>query len=129
MTWFQWLGTGGGAAAIGVLVYLWPTIQKMRAEAGKAITEAAVMADAAEDAHWQAIVTAQTEAVVKPLREEVERLSRKVTGLEERVEQISQRYRSAIGYVRILLAWIRRHHQTDHPMDLPVAPAEIAGDI
>lgn len=128
MTWFQWLGSGGVAALVS-LVMLWPQIQKARADAGKARVDAAVAEDTAEDAHWQAIVTAQTEAVVKPLREEVERLSRKVTSLEERVEQISQRYRSAIGYVRILLAWIRRHHQTDHPMDLPVAPAEIAGDI
>ena len=128
---FTVLGLLGGGTGIAALVYLWPTVQKLRAEAGKTRVDAAVAEDAAEDAHWSALVGAQKEALmalIQPLQEEVDRLGKKVTALEEQVERITHRYRSAVGYIRLLTAWIRQHHGS-HPMDLPVPPSEIASDI
>jgi len=123
---FQWLGAGGGVTAIAALVYLWPTIQKMRAEAGKARVDAAVAVDAADDAHWQAIVTTQTEALIKPLREEIERQGRKLVALEEDLAQVTHKHRSAIAYIRTVLAAWRRQMPT---VDPPAPPAELAADI
>lgn len=125
---FAALGVLGGGTGIAALVILWPNIQKIRAEAGKTRVEAAVAEDAAEDAHWEAIVRAQTEALIQPLKEEVERQGREIAALREEVGRITHRYRSAIGYIRLLSAWIAQHHGA-HPMDLPVAPSEIASDI
>lgn len=133
---FTALGAIGGLGAIATLILLGPNIRKIRAEAGKARVDAAVAEDRAEDDHWRDIVTAQTEALVKPLRDEVERLGTELASLRRELhdvrdqrDQERHRYRSAIGYVRVLLAWIRNHNGGTHPMDLPVPPSEIAGDV
>lgn len=123
---FHWLGAGGGAVAITALVLLWPNLRKLRAEYGKTRTDAAIAVDAADDAHWRAIVTAQTEALIQPLREEVERQGREISHLREDLAQVTHKHRSAITYIRALLAAWRRQVPDVEP---PVPPAELAADI
>ena len=115
---------GGGLL---VWVKIGPEIRKLRAEAKRVDVDAAVAEDRAEDEHWAAIVRAQTEAVVQPLRQEVTDLRTEVASLRTEVELVRTRYWRAISHIRSLMTWIHRHH-TD-PAGLPTAAAEIAPDI
>lgn len=112
----------GGALA---WTKLRPELLQLRAQVRKTDVDAAVAEDTAEDAHWQAIVKAQAEAIVAPLRTEVEELRAEVRTLREEVETHRTRYWRAITYIRVLHAWAR------HPSasDIPAPPAELAVDI
>lgn len=117
--------TIGGSAV--VLVKVWPEIRNLRAQAKKADVDAAVAEDAADDAHWKAIITAQTEALLDPLRGEVARQGAEIVELRKEVREIRRIYGTALAYIRVLLSWIRARH--DDPADLPAPPADIAADI
>lgn len=121
----------GGIAALLVAI---PQIRKIRSEARKSDVDAAVAEDRADDEHWAAIIQTQAEAVVRPLREELDRVSAKAAALEQRLDRMQAdfdtlrtRYWRAISHIRSLMTWIHRHH-TD-PDSLPSAPAEISADI
>lgn len=116
---------GGGAL---VLVKVWPEIRKLRAEAKKTDVDAAIAEDAADDAHWKSIIATQTEALIQPLTARIEAQDARIEQLERKVDAVSRSYRSALTYIRTLLAWIGRHHN-GYPDTLPGAPAEIAADI
>lgn len=129
---FAVLSVGASIVTIGGGLIVWfklrPEIRLLRANAKKADVDAAVAEDAADDAHWAAIVKTQTEAIVQPLRQEVERQGAEIVELRKEVREIRMTYRSALAYIRTLLAWIGRQHH-GYPSDLPGAPAEIAADI
>lgn len=126
---FQFLSILGGIVTIGGGLIAWfrlrPELQQMRANAAHTLVQSAVSEDAAEDAHWQAIIKAQAEAVVSPLRDEVEALRGEVRVLRAEVEAHRVRYLRAITYIRVLLAWAR-HPSTS---DAPAPPPELAVDI
>lgn len=128
---FAALSMAGGVVTVAGGVVVWvklaPEIRKLRSEARKTDVDAAVAEDRAEDEHWAAIVRAQTEAVVQPLRQEVDGLRAEVSSLRTEVELVRTRYWRAINHVRALLSWIHRHHPD--PTGLPSAPVEIANDI
>lgn len=119
------------AVVIG-LIKVWPEVRKFRAETKKVDIDAALATDKAEDEHWRDIVTAQTEALVKPLREEVaggraeiSQLRTEVAQLRLEVETFRTRYWRAIDHIRVLRGLLKRN-STDA---LPAAPSEIAADI
>ena len=89
------------------------------------MVDTVVSEDAAEDAHWQAIIKAQAEAIVSPLRVEVDELRGEVRVLRAEVETHRARYWRAITYIRVLLAWSRYPGSSD----IPAPPAELAVDI
>jgi predicted RNase H-like nuclease (RuvC/YqgF family) len=138
---FAVLGSAGFLGGLGVLLRIRHEIRKLRAEAHHLDVEAAATEDRADDEHtaalterWKDLIAAQTEAVVKPLRDEVERQAGQIVTLRDEMstmraefEALRTRYWRAITYVRALLTWVHRHH--DQPAGLPSAPAEIAADI
>lgn len=128
---FAVLSIGGSIVTIAGGLIVWikvgPEIRKLSADARKVDVDAAVAEDAADDAHWKAIIAAQTEALVQPLREEVVQLRGDVASLRSEVELVRTRYWRAIAHIRGLLTWIHRTHP-DSP-GLPIPPAEIAADI
>lgn len=126
---FQIVSLLGAIVTIGGGLIAWfrlrPELQQLRAAAQHTMVQAAVTQDAAEDAHWQAIIKAQAEAVVAPLRDEVDQLRAEVRVQRAEVEAHRVRYLRAITYIRVLLAWAR-HPSTS---DVPPPPAELAVDI
>jgi multidrug efflux pump subunit AcrA (membrane-fusion protein) len=142
---FAILSVGGGIVTVagGLLAWfkLGPEIRKLRSEARRSDVEAAVAEDKAEDDHtaaltarYRELIAEQTEAVVKPMREELDRVSAKAAALEQRVDRMQAdidalrtRYWRAIAHIRALLGWVHRHHPD--PTGLPIAPVEIANDI
>lgn len=119
----------GAVITVGGGLLAWfrlrPELNALRAQARHTLVQASVSEDAAEDAHWQAIIKAQAEAVVTPLRDEVEALRTEVRVLRAEVEAHRVRYLRAIAYIRNLLAWSRHPHLTD----VPPPPPELAVDI
>jgi len=126
---FQIVSVVGAVVTVGGGLLAWvrlrPEMEKLRADARKAMVDTVVSEDAAEDAHWQAIIKAQTEAIVAPLREEVHQLRGEVRVLREEVETHRARYWRAVTYIRVLLAWSRYPSSTD----VPPPPPELAVDI
>lgn len=126
---FEVVSIIGALITIGGGLLAWfrlrPELNALRAQARHTLVQASVSEDAAEDAHWQAIIKAQAEAVVTPLRDEVEALRSEVRVLRAEVEAHRVRYMRAIAYIRNLLAWSR------HPSlsDVPAPPPELAVDI
>lgn len=137
MTWWQTVlsivGALGGATTLVTLATLGPTIRRARAEARRADVDATVAEDSAEDAHWRALLQAQVELVVQPLREEIARLGREVeaaradaAAARAEVTQHRTRYWRAITYIRTLLSLLARH--APHAI-VPAPPPEISTDI
>lgn len=122
---FSALTALGGLAGLSAILLWRHQARKIAAEARKLDVDADVAADAGEDAHWQAIIAAQAEAIIAPLRTEVEELRVEVRKLRDEVETHRTRYWRAITYIRTLLAW-SRHPSTS---DVPPPPAELAVDI
>ena len=115
------------AGGLIVWVKIGPEIRGMLAQARKTDVDAAIAEDAADDAHWKAIIAAQTEALVQPLRNEVTELRTEVASLRTEVELVRTRYWRAIAHIRALMTWISRH-QPD-AVGLPAPSAEIVNDI
>lgn len=128
---FAVLSVGASVVTIGGGLIVWfklrPEIRLLRANAKKADVDAAVAEDAADDAHWTAIIKAQTEAVVQPLRLEVTDLRAEVASLRTEVELVRTRYWRAIAHIRALMTWISRNHPDSTGLPLPAA--EITNDI
>lgn len=132
------LGGLVGLTGIGAIVLLWPQIRKLSAETKQTAVTTALAEDAADlaeavaiDAHWQAIITTQTDAVVRPLTDRIDKQDvkideqdKKIAELERKIDTIARSYRAALGYIRILLSRMRHHDITPDP-----APALIADDI
>lgn len=108
---------GGGVAAI----------MKARYDRAQGVAALEVTEDDAISARWQSIIEAQTESLVKPLRERLVEVEDKVKALEADLTAIRSRYWKAIAHIRVLMTWIRSHIGTSH--DAPAPPAEIAEDI
>jgi len=126
------LGAGTGLTA---LILVPRQIQKLRADTvkvsadtGKVEVEASALLAETEDAHFTAIIKAQSEALVAPLTERVQRLEDQVKELEAELATSRRLARNAIGYVRTLLTWINRHlAAATEP--IPAPPADVASEL
>lgn len=132
---FQWLAPSGAAGLVTVATLYW-TIKKMRAEAGKITVDAAIAEDTAEDAHWRIMIETQTSALIQPLALEVARQGDEIAQLRKELAEVREerdtersRYRSAMGYIRVLYTWVLKNAGGTHPMDLPTPPSEIDPDF
>lgn len=128
---FAVLSVGASVVTIGGGLIVWfklrPEIRLLRSNAKKVDVDAAVAEETADDAHWKAIIAAQTEALVQPLRNEVTELRTEVASLRTEVELVRTRYWRAIAHIRALMTWINRHQP--EAVGLPAPSAEIVNDI
>jgi len=118
------LGIGG----FGSWFLLRPQIRKLRADTSKAIVEAAVAEDAAEDEHWNTLVRAQVDVLITPLQNEVKGLRTRVTELEGKFAALHIRYWRAIDWIRSARRWADTWHPESQPPP-PTVPPEIADDL
>jgi hypothetical protein len=118
------LSVGG----LGSWFLLRPQIRKLRAETSKAVVEAAVAEDSAEDEHWNAIVRAQVDVLITPLQNEVTGLRNRVADLEGKFAALHLRYWRAIDHIRSTRRWVDTWHPDAQPPP-PSVPDEIADDL
>lgn len=94
--------------------------------------------NAADDAHWQAMLTTQIETVVKPLNESMAKmgadhaaLKLEVADLRQRLESERTRFWGLINHVRQVKLWIIRHVPAEvyHQYPLPIPSEELSADI
>lgn len=131
MSWaevFSALGVLGGAGSVATIVLLWPRIRKLRADTRKVDIDAAVAEDTADDAHWKAIVEAQTKSLLEPMQAELKRQGEKIADLERDFRALSSKYWAAVGWIRAALAWTRIWHADAQPPP-PAVPPEIQPDV
>ena len=117
-----------GAGGFGSWFLLRPQIKKYRADTAKAIVEAAVAEDSAEDEHWNAIVRAQVDVLITPLQNEVTGLRNRVADLEGKFAALHLRYWRAIDHIRSTRRWVDTWHPDAQPPP-PSVPEEIADDL
>lgn len=113
---------------LGSWFLLRPQIRKLRAETSKAVVEAAVAEDSAEDEHWNAIVRAQVDVLITPLQNEVTGLRNRVAELEGKFAALHLRYWRAIDHIRSTRRWVDTWHPDAQPPP-PSVPDEIADDL
>jgi len=118
------LSVGG----LGSWFLLRPQIRKLRAETSKAVVEAAVAEESAEDEHWNAIVRAQVDVLITPLQNEVTGLRNRVADLEGKFAALHLRYWRAIDHIRSTRRWVDTWHPDAQPPP-PSVPEEIADDL
>ncbi len=118
------LSVGG----LGSWFLLRPQIRKLRAETSKAVVEAAVAEESAEDVHWNAIVRAQVDVLITPLQNEVTGLRNRVADLEGKFAALHLRYWRAIDHIRSTRRWVDTWHPDAQPPP-PSVPEEIADDL
>jgi hypothetical protein len=131
MTWqeaLSALGVLGGLGSIATLVLLWPRVRKLRADTRAVDSSAAIAEDAAVDARWRLLVEAQTLNLLRPMQEELARQGQQIVDLERRLDALSAKYWSAIGWIRGVLSWIRVWHADAQPPP-PTVPTEIQPDV
>jgi hypothetical protein len=109
-------GVGGLAALL-----------RVRLDRKNSIAQQEVAEDDAIAQRWQAIVQAQTEALVAPLRASVSDLQAKVEKLEGDLRTSRSKYWRSIVYIRQLLAFLSK--QLPEGVEPPPAPPEILEDI
>lgn len=113
---------------LGSWFLLRPQIRKLRAETSKAVVEAAVAEESAEDEHWNAIVRAQVDVLITPLQSEVTGLRNRVADLEGKFAALNLRYWRAIDHIRSTRRWVDMWHPDAQPPP-PSVPEEIADDL
>lgn len=113
---------------LGSWFLLRPQIRKLRAETSKAVVEAAVAEETAEDEHWNAIVRAQVDVLITPLQNEVTGLRNRVADLEGKFAALHLRYWRAIDHIRSTRRWVDTWHPDSQPPP-PSVPDEIADDL
>lgn len=120
--------TALGAVAAGFGLHRLWTVRSERkknnADAGKATAEATVALATAEDDHLDTLVN----SIIKPLREELDRVRVEVAELRADVQTVSRRYRVLAEWARQVLAWQRSFHKDIDP-PMPTLPPEIAEDL
>lgn len=138
---------GAVAGTIVTIVTLRAQQRRATAEAARAEAEALralVDVGAAEDetlaTRWRALLEAQVEVVVQPMREELARLRgeveaarrdaaaarTEVEAMRDEVTRHRARYWRTIEYIRVLLTLLTQHGPG---VTVPSPPAEIADDI
>jgi uncharacterized protein HemX len=121
------LGALGGGTGVVALILLWPQIRKLRSETRKVDVDAALAVDSAEDEHLTRIIQQQAEYLIEPLKAEVKELRAEVGRLRAEMSTLLSKYRSALDWIRAVLALARTHHP-DEAL-LPPVPAEVADDL
>lgn len=132
MTTALWISLGTAGSVLTAMIVTWiklkPEISQLRASTTKTQVEAAVAADAHEQKVLQNIIEAQITHLVDPLKDEVRRLSERVTTLERERDESRESYAAALRYIRRLHTWIARHLSTvDEPMPQP--DGRLANDL
>jgi len=80
--------------------------------------------DAAGDAHWSALVEAQTRSLLEPLQQQVDRHAARIGELEAEVREVRDRHWRALRLINALYAHIARHSAPDAPPPPPL-PADL----
>lgn len=94
------------------------------------IAQQEVAEDDALAKRWQAIIEAQTKALLEPMTTRLKDVEDKVQRLEEELETSRRKYWSAVSYIRILLTWIARHMPDNiEATSIPTPPANVTEDI
>lgn len=91
---------GGGLGAAATLIKARADARAIRATADQTVVQTALAEGGAEDDHWRLLIETQTTALIAPLREEVERLMRRVEELDQQVSRIRRRYQLALDVIR-----------------------------
>ena len=131
------------AGAIVALAKVVPEIRHLRATTRQALVDAETSEGAQDDAHWEAIIRAQTEALLTPLTKEVERQGekivrqdkkisdqdQKITDLERQMRSIQYRYRLALDHLRDYVRYSLLLVGLLHPDVTPPPPPSIANEI
>lgn len=94
------LVSGGGITGVGALLKAKADARAIRATADQTVVQTALAEGGAEDDHWRLLIETQTTALIAPLREEVERLVRRVEELDQQVSRIRRRYQLALDVIR-----------------------------
>lgn len=119
------VGIGGGTAITSLIVVPW-TIRKMKADTSHTEVTTALAESAADDAHWSAILEAQTAKLLEPAFERIGVLEAKVTDLEAQVQRAQARYWVAVRAIRAVYRWIDVHLPNATPPELQ---SELAADV
>lgn len=135
MTWLPMVFAGltaiGGLSGLAAFLLWRHQARKVDAEARSTNVSADVAEMAAEDAHIREALSRQEEFFIAPLRDEMKRLSEKVQeqegrleALSQKVDSLSRKYRSAVDYIRVIVARLRHHGH-----EVPLATEDIASDL
>jgi hypothetical protein len=94
------------------------------------VAQQEVAEDDALAKRWQAIIEAQTKALLEPMTLRLKDVEDKVKLLEGELEASRRKYWSAVSYIRILLTWIARHMPDNiEATSIPTPPANVTEDI
>lgn len=125
----------GGASGLAALLYVVPTIRRLRAEARKISAEAAAATSMADDAHFERIIRLQAEAIVAPLNDRVRTQDLligsqdvRISHLEGELVALRIRYRAALSLIRALYTWITKAAPAPE-IAPPAAPEVLADDL
>lgn len=84
--------------------------------------------DAAISERWRTIVETQTQALLDPMREEIQKLKEQIDTLEEKLVKRERQYWKAITHIRSLMNWIAFHVPEGAPTP-PIIPPDLSEDI
>lgn len=104
--------------------YIRPQIRKYRAETNKAIVDAAVAEESAEDEHLKTVV----QFLVDPLKRRVDDLETEVGQLREEVRTVRKKYYKLVDWARDVMTWARVWPVEGRP-PMPTVPAEVLDDL
>lgn len=116
-----------GVASVGGVAswfYIRPQIRKYRAETNKAIVDAAVAEETAEDAHLKTVV----EFLVDPLKRRVDDLENEVGQLREEIRTVRKKYYRLVDWARDVITWARLWPVEGRP-PMPSVPSEVLDDL
>lgn len=112
---------GGGYAGIAAIV-------KSVSDRRQGVAAHELAEDEAISQRWRAIIDAQVEALITPLREELAAVKEEQKVMKAELASTMTKYWRAISHIRALLLWITRY-ATETSVPLPPAPEEIMKDI
>jgi Sec-independent protein translocase protein TatA len=82
-----------------------------------------------EAARWKSIIETQTAALLKPLQEQVDQHAEEIRKLKEQLRESESKYRRALHYIRLLMAWAIRNLDGPAVSGMPEVPIELSIDL
>ncbi|WP_039823257.1 hypothetical protein [Nocardia testacea] len=123
----QLIGLLGGLA--GAFAVWHAARTKTAVEARTAVADDEIERERLADERLRSMLDSQRadfEAIVQPLRDDVDVLRREVRELHSVIDALRARYRIALDYVRQLLSWARTRPDAD---TMPAVPQSIADEV